>query len=154
MLKNKKIFILIILFLSLIVPCINVQAKKQIKKQDVRLLSSLIYAEAGNQCYAGQLAVGIVVMNRVENKQFPNTLKKVIYQKSQFGPASNGSLKKALNLYDKGKIPSKTIKAAKKALKGVKTIKYKNKKIKMKNYYCFNTYVKNAKLKIQDHQFK
>lgn len=156
-LNNKKIFINILLTFLIIIFCfpISVDAKtNKIKKEDIRLMSSIIYAEAGNQCYAGQLAVGIVIKNRMESNNFPNKLKKVIYQKGQFGPARNGSLEKALKLYDKGKIPSKTIKAAKYALKGVKKVKYKNKTINMKKYYYFNTSLKNAKVRIQDHSFK
>ena len=151
---TKLIFILMLLLTIICVP-IPVKAKeKKIKEKDIRLMSSIIYAEAGNQCYAGQLAVGIVIKNRIENKAFPNTLKKVIYQKNQFGPVRNGSLKKALKLYDKNKIPSRTIKAAKNALKGEKKVKYKGKYINMKKYYYFNTNVKNCKIKIQNHEFK
>ena len=40
---------------------------------ELRLMSTIIYLEAGNQCYAGKQAVGIVVMNRVRSKKFPNS---------------------------------------------------------------------------------
>ncbi|HBI60391.1 MAG TPA: hypothetical protein DDY31_04125, partial [Lachnospiraceae bacterium] len=49
----------------------------------------------------------IVVMNRVASKSFPNTIKKVIYQKGQFSPVRNGSLKKRLKQYDSGKTGTK-----------------------------------------------
>lgn len=128
--------------------------KRKINKKKLRLLSSLIYAESGNQCLAGQTAVGIVVMNRVKNPIFPNTIKGVIYQKNQFGPVRNGSLKRALNLYDKKQIPKKTIDAAKKALRGEKKVKYRKKTINCKNFHFFSTVVKNYKVQIQGHQFK
>lgn len=63
---------------------------------DETLLSAIIYCEAGNQEYTGKLAVGIVLMNRVYNAQFPSTLREIIYQTSQFTPARNGSLTRAL----------------------------------------------------------
>lgn len=129
---------------------------------EVRLLSTLIYCEAGNQSYAGKLAVGIVVVNRMDSKIYPNTLKGVVYQKHQFGPVRNGSLNKALNEYDNGRFTSaqekQCIKAAKAALSGVKTIKYtKNGKSLSKNlsgYYGFSGRLSNPRFTLGDHQFK
>ncbi len=82
---------------------------------DVTLLAALIYCEAGGECYAGKLAVGAVVVNRVNSSSFPNTISGVIYQKSQFTPASSGKLKRVLN---SGNIPSSCYEAAKEALSG------------------------------------
>ena len=59
---------------------------------DLKLMASIIEAEAGNQSYAGKLAVGTVIMNRVKSTKFPNTLSGVIYQKNQFQPARDGHL--------------------------------------------------------------
>ncbi len=58
---------------------------------DEDLLAALIWCEAGNQSYEGQLAVGYVVTNRKYSSSFPNTIAKVIYQKGQFTTSSNGS---------------------------------------------------------------
>ena len=129
---------------------------------EVRLLSALIYCESGNQSYAGKLAVGIVIVNRMESKAFPNTLKGVVYQKYQFGPVRNGSLNKALNEYDNGKFTSthekQCIKAAKAALSGTKTIEYKkNGKSVTKNlsgYYYFSGRLSNPRFTLGGHQFK
>ncbi|MBP9997268.1 MAG: cell wall hydrolase [Lachnospiraceae bacterium] len=63
---------------------------------DRTLLANLIYCEAGNQPYAGQLAVGAVVINRVLSSVYPGTVVGVIYQGSQFSPVSNGRLALAL----------------------------------------------------------
>ena len=57
----------------------NVMAGEQ------ELLAALIYCEAGNQPYEGQVAVGAVVMNRVRSGSYPNTISEVIYQSGQFG---------------------------------------------------------------------
>ena len=53
---------------------------------DRYLLANLIYCEAGNQPYEGQVAVGAVVMNRVMSSVFPDTVVGVIYQNRQFSP--------------------------------------------------------------------
>jgi N-acetylmuramoyl-L-alanine amidase len=51
---------------------------------DVALLARLISAEARGEPYAGQVAVGAVVLNRVKHPSFPNTISGVIYQSGAF----------------------------------------------------------------------
>ncbi len=51
---------------------------------DVRLLAKLIEAEARGESYKGQVAVGAVVLNRVDHPSFPDTIAGVIYQKGAF----------------------------------------------------------------------
>lgn len=63
---------------------------------DKYLLANLIYCEAGNQPYEGQIAVGAVVMNRVMSSVFPDTVVGVIYQNKQFSPVASGRLALAL----------------------------------------------------------
>lgn len=63
---------------------------------DRYLLANLIYCEAGNQPYEGQVAVGAVVMNRVMSSVFPDTVVGVIYQNKQFSPVASGRLALAL----------------------------------------------------------
>ena len=63
---------------------------------DRYLLANLIYCEAGNQPYEGQVAVGAVVINRLLSGAFPNTISGVIYQSWQFEPAATGRLAIAL----------------------------------------------------------
>ena len=63
---------------------------------DRYLLANLIYCEAGNQPYEGQVAVGAVVMNRVMSSVFPDTMVGVIYQNKQFAPVASGRLALAL----------------------------------------------------------
>ena len=65
-------------------------------EDDRYLLANLIYCEAGNQPYEGQIAVGAVVINRMMSGAFPNTLSGVVYQKNQFEPVSTGRLALAL----------------------------------------------------------
>ena len=64
-------------------------AAQQAEKE---LLASLIFCEAGNQPYEGQVAVGAVVMNRINSSSYPDTMEEVIYQSGQFSPAMSGWL--------------------------------------------------------------
>ena len=65
---------------------------------DRELLACLIFCEAGNQPYIGQVAVGSVVINRMRSAAFPNTMVGVIYQKKQFSPVASGRLATRLSL--------------------------------------------------------
>lgn len=82
---------------------------------DNRLLAALIYCEAGNETYNGQLAVGAVVMNRVRSGAYPNTISGVIFASGQFTPALNG---KVARVYTNGNIPDSCYQAANAAING------------------------------------
>jgi len=127
-------------------------------KSDLRLLSALIYCEAGGESYSGKLAVGIVVMNRVRASAFPDSVKSVIYQKYQFGPVRNGALNKALSEYDAGKFTSsrekECVKAAKEALSGSKSITVSGKSKNFGSYLFFSGRLSGATYKLGNHQFK
>jgi|GEM_PF-224988 len=133
--------------------------KPSYTKAELRLMSSIIFCEANIEPYAGKLAVGIVVMNRVASKDFANSVKGVIYERGQFSPVRNGALKRALARYDAGKFTSKNekqcIKAAKLALEGKKTVTLSGgKRLNMKSYHFFSVYLRGARLKIKGHRFK
>ena len=57
---------------------------------DVELLARLISAEARGEPYTGQVAVGAVVLNRIEHPSFPNSLSGVIYQSGAFSCLYDG----------------------------------------------------------------
>lgn len=57
---------------------------------DLYLLAKLIHSEARGEPYAGQVAVGAVVLNRVKDPGFPNTLEGVIYQPWAFTALHDG----------------------------------------------------------------
>ena len=61
---------------------------------DEMLLAALIQCEAANQPYEGQVAVGAVVINRVNSPAYPNTLAGVIYASGQFTPTKSGRVEK------------------------------------------------------------
>ena len=59
---------------------------------DLNLLSRLVYGEARGEPYTGQVAVAAVVLNRVRNSSFPNTIAGVIYQKGAFDVVADGQI--------------------------------------------------------------
>lgn len=87
----------------------------QIQEADKELLASIIFCEAGNQSYEGQVAVGAVIMNRVKSAVYPNSISEVVYQSGQFGPAMTGWLDSVR--YSAGYTPS-AMQAAIDALSG------------------------------------
>ena len=59
---------------------------------DVWLLARIIYGEGRGEPYKGQVAIGAVVLNRVRNSAFPNTVAGVIYQRGAFDAVSDGQI--------------------------------------------------------------
>lgn len=57
---------------------------------DLAMLAAIIECEAGNQSYEGKLAVGSVVVNRVNSPRFANSISGVIYASGQFTPVASG----------------------------------------------------------------
>jgi spore germination cell wall hydrolase CwlJ-like protein len=58
-------------------------ASKTIPTNDLQCMAENIYYEAGNQSYAGKIAVGQVVLNRTKTNGYPSTVCGVIYEGSQ-----------------------------------------------------------------------
>jgi N-acetylmuramoyl-L-alanine amidase len=67
-----------------------------ISDADKNLIAQLVHAEAKGEPYAGKVAVATVILNRVASPDFPNTVKEVVYQKSNgyyaFTPVQNGAI--------------------------------------------------------------
>lgn len=59
---------------------------------DVALLAKVISAEARGEPYAGQVAVGAVILNRIEHPSFPSTLAGVVYQPGAFTCMVDGQI--------------------------------------------------------------
>lgn len=77
---------------------------------DLNLLARLVYGEARGEPYTGQVAVAAVVLNRVKNSSFPNTIAGVIYQSGAFDVVRDGQINMTPN--------STAIKAAQDAING------------------------------------
>lgn len=86
---------------------------------DRYLLANLIYCEAGGEPYAGQVAVGAVVINRVLSSRYPNTVVGVIYQNKQFSPVGDGHLALALA---NNKATASCYQAADEAMSGITNV--------------------------------
>ena len=61
---------------------------------DLNLLARIISAEARGESYEGQVAVGAVVLNRVQHPSFPDTISGVIYQPGAFTALTDGQFSK------------------------------------------------------------
>lgn len=84
-------------------------------EESYEILCRIVEAEAGSEDEKGRMLVANVVMNRVESKRFPNTVKDVVFQEKdgiyQFSPVANGG-------YYRVKVSEKTKKAVEKVLRG------------------------------------
>ncbi len=123
---------------------------------DEALLAAIIYCESGNQPYYGQLAVGLVITNRVRSSQFPSTLKEVIYAKQQFEPARTGVLTNCLE--NPSMVTDSCKKAAQKVLSMYRNNKYTitvdKKKVNLQNYLFFMTPAAYARLGLSSQVLK
>ena len=66
-------------------------------EENVYLLARIISAEARGEPYIGQVAVGAVVLNRVEHPSFPDTLSGVIYQSDAFTAITDGQFNEPIS---------------------------------------------------------
>ncbi|MBQ3527896.1 MAG: cell wall hydrolase [Clostridia bacterium] len=65
------------------------------KADEILWLSRIIHAEAQGEPFLGKIAVGTVVLNRVKNSMYPNTIYGVIFDRKngvQFTPAQSGTI--------------------------------------------------------------
>ncbi|WHH59226.1 spore cortex-lytic enzyme [Petroclostridium sp. X23] len=77
---------------------------------DVNLLARVINGEARGEPYIGQVAVGAVILNRVQHPSFPNTMAGVVYQPRAFTAITDGQVH--------ANMQSDSIRAAQDALNG------------------------------------
>lgn len=80
---------------TLAIPSINQTPAKEdplshFSQEELELLARTIYAEAWGEPYTGQVAVGAVIMNRIDSNHFPNSIKDVIYQRFAFESVESG----------------------------------------------------------------
>ncbi len=59
--------------------------------EELDLVARVIAHEAGYESFLGKLAVGSVIVGRVKDSRFPDTVSGVIYQKNQFPGATNAT---------------------------------------------------------------
>ena len=81
-------------------------------KSDLQLMARAINGEARGEPYEGQVAVGAVILNRVKDSRFPNTIAGVIYQSGAFTAVADGQINVPIDEN------STVVKAAQDALNG------------------------------------
>lgn len=64
---------------------------------EIALLARFISAEARGEPYEGQVAVGAVILNRLEHPSFPNTIAGVLYQPGAFECLLNGQVNETVS---------------------------------------------------------
>lgn len=73
-------------------PCFIYTSGTSYTQEEIALLARLISAEARGEPYSGQVAVGAVVLNRVEHPSFPDNIYDVCYQNGAFSCVDNGQI--------------------------------------------------------------
>ncbi|GAB6098842.1 hypothetical protein JCM16358_07210 [Halanaerocella petrolearia] len=61
-----------------------------VSEEELNLLTRAVYSEARGESYIGQVAVASVILNRVEDSRFPDTVKGVIFQPWAFTAVHDG----------------------------------------------------------------
>ena len=79
--------------------------------EDYQVLLRIVQAEAGICDPKGKILVADVIINRVLSGKFPDSVKAVVYQPSQFQPVSNGTINTV-------KVTAETIECVDRALAG------------------------------------
>ena len=87
-------------------------AKTSNSTSDIQLMARAINGEARGEQYEGQVAVGAVILNRVKDSRFPNTIAGVIYQSGAFTAVADGQINQPI------KEDSTVYKAARDAMNG------------------------------------
>ena len=89
------------------------RASRRIKytDEDYQVLLRIVQAEAGICDKKGKVLVANVIINRVMSGRFPNSVKSVVYEPSQFQPVSNGAINSV-------KVTAETIECVDRALDG------------------------------------
>ena len=86
-----------------------------LEEQEYQVLLRIVEAEAGGEDTTGKMLVANVVMNRVRNGHFPDTVSGVVYQKSggkaQFSPTVDGRM-------DRVSVSQETVDAVSRVMNG------------------------------------
>ena len=97
--KILKVIVLLMIFAIMFYVLINGNyteensveaASGSSQSSDIQLMARAINGEARGEPYEGQVAVGAVILNRVKDSRFPNTIAGVIYQSGAFTAVSDG----------------------------------------------------------------
>lgn len=97
--KKISISLIIIFFIILLITLVYITGNNKVSyaastssTSDLQLMARAINGEARGEPYEGQVAVGAVILNRVKDSRFPNTIAGVIYEKGAFTAVSDGQI--------------------------------------------------------------
>lgn len=117
-LKKCKLLILADILLFVILTIGEIALLRADDLSDLEALTEAIYFEARGEPILGQIAVGMVIMNRVASDRYPDTVAGVVHQGTQFSYYSDGQLE----IYDDVKAYLQAHDIAKKLLNGELTV--------------------------------
>ncbi|THF78434.1 spore cortex-lytic enzyme [Cohnella fermenti] len=63
-----------------------------VTEKDIKLMANAVYGESRGEPYEGQVAVAAVILNRLRDSQFPNTITGVIFQPGAFTAVADGQI--------------------------------------------------------------
>ena len=75
----------------------TVSGAVSVSGSELDLLAAIIQCEAGGESHTGKVAVGAVIMNRIRDSRFPDSILEVVYQSGQFSPVASGALSRVLS---------------------------------------------------------
>lgn len=77
-------------------PDLELAISRGYTREDIMLLARAIHAEARGESFIGQVAVGAVILNRMNSREFPASIREVIMQRNrstfQFSPVGDGTI--------------------------------------------------------------
>jgi N-acetylmuramoyl-L-alanine amidase len=76
---------------------ISIGSKPSATESNVNLLARIISAEGRGEVYEGQVAIGAVILNRIEHPSFPDSLSGVIYQPGAFTAITDGQFNEPIS---------------------------------------------------------
>jgi N-acetylmuramoyl-L-alanine amidase len=65
-----------------------------VSSNDAYMLAKLISGEARGESFVGQVAVGAVVINRIQNPNFPDSVSGVVFEPGAFDAVNDGQYQK------------------------------------------------------------
>ncbi|TCS96682.1 spore cortex-lytic enzyme [Hazenella coriacea] len=68
------------------------KSSKGLSQNDITLLAQTIHAEARGEPYIGQVAVGAVILNRLQSENFPDTISGIVFQPLAFEAVADGQI--------------------------------------------------------------
>ncbi|WNQ13790.1 spore cortex-lytic enzyme [Paenibacillus aurantius] len=73
-------------------PAIPASSRRGLSDNDLKIMANAVYGESRGEPYIGQVAVAAVILNRVDDPNFPNSISGVIFQPGAFTAVADGQI--------------------------------------------------------------